>query len=211
MMLFFIRLLIGYVSASPAGNSYMDTVLNTTYRNEMRNLVLDPAALPDFETEFNDTVLRVNVKGKAEFFDGKMTGFSNAVRRSDCTGPITDYGIKSLNCTITYEKLKIKYEGKMKYGRMPKVNIEGKAKSKNHTLWIQLIQNPPLMPIIRNFTLESFNNTMKVELEGLGPLNRFMEPVKEGFKQQVNTIIYNSMAQRMRNVISQAVATVNLP
>ena len=148
--------------------------------------------------------------GKADFFSGKLTGMSKTRRNSECQGPALSYGSKSYNCTISFEKLKIKYDGKMKYGKMPEVNIEGKANVTSTLVFVEVIQNPNMMPNLKNMMFQQIGQ-LKPKFTGLGPLNRFTKFLEDGFKSHAQAVIFNSMSQRLQYTLGRAISLVPLP
>ncbi|KFM64041.1 Mite allergen Lep d 7, partial [Stegodyphus mimosarum] len=188
-----VLLVAGSALASPLANQYIDGVLNSALRNEIRAQRLDPAALQDFHTEFEDKVAIIGkVKGRADYNKGKLTGLSDARRYSECNGPYYSFGAKSINCTISFDNLKMEYDGKLKYGKMPKVNIKAKANITNTVIFIEVssaAQHIP--PSLKNFLFQHVGY-MQMKFSGLGPLNKFTKFLEEGFKAYAEAQIFNS-------------------
>lgn len=177
----------------------------------MRQLGLDPAGVLNFTTEFEDKVKIIGkVKGKAEFFKGNLTGLSRAMRYSECQGPYYSYGTKNYNCTVGFNDLHINYEGKLKYGKMPKVDIKGKSNVTATLVFVEVSQNPPMQATLKNFVFQQIGQ-LQVKFTGLGPLNRFTKFLEDGFKGHVQAEVFNSMSQRLQYALGQAVRQVPLP
>ncbi|XP_055930865.1 uncharacterized protein LOC129961079 [Argiope bruennichi] len=209
---FAILFLTGTALASPLANQYVDSVLNTALRNEIRTLSLDPASLPDFQVEFQDKVAIIGkVKGKAEFTKGNLTGLSNARRFSECQGPYYSFGSRNINCTIAFDNLKINYDGKLKYGKMPKVNIKGKANATSTTVFFEVTSQTPGMPgTVKNFYFTQVGK-LDIKFTGLGPLNKFVYVLENGFRSHIEAQVINSMSQRYRDALNKAVGMIPLP
>ncbi|GIZ00889.1 DDE-1 domain-containing protein [Caerostris extrusa] len=211
-LIFPILFLAGNALSSPIANQYVDSLLNTALRNEIRALNLDPANLPDFRVDFYDKVAIIGkVKGKAEFSNGNLTGLSNARRFSECQGPYYSFGARSINCTITFDNLKIIYNAKLKYGKMPKVSIKGTADVVNTAIFIETSnQSPAMSTTLKNFLFTQIG-TLNVKFTGLGPLNKFVKFLEDGFKSHVEAQIFNSMSQRYQQAINRAVGMIPFP
>lgn len=202
---------IGSVSGSPMANQYFDSLLNVAFANEVRLQRLDPADVENFRVDFEDKVKIIGkVKGNAEFFNGKMTGMSKARRYGECQGPAYSYGSKTFNCTIGFDDLKLSYDGKMKYGKMPKVNIKGKATVTPTLVFIEVAQAPNMSPTLKNTMFQQIGQ-LKPEFTGLGPLNRFTKFLNDGFKSHAQAVIFNSMSQKLQYTLGRAVSTLPLP
>uniref|UniRef100_A0A2L2Y4S3 Mite allergen Lep d 7 n=1 Tax=Parasteatoda tepidariorum TaxID=114398 RepID=A0A2L2Y4S3_PARTP len=201
---------VGLTYGSPIANQYIDSVLNVALRNEIRSASLDPAVLNNFQTEFQDKVAIIGkVKGKAEYSKGTLSGLSQARRFSECQGPYYSFGAKSINCTITFNTLHINYEGKLKYGKVPKVNIKGKGDVTNTVIFIEVTSQGGY-PTLKNFLFQQIG-FMKVTFTGLGPLNKFTKFLEDGYKSHVEAQVFNSVSQRFQYAMSRAVASVPMP
>ncbi|KAG8200210.1 hypothetical protein JTE90_024989 [Oedothorax gibbosus] len=203
MFLYFVAALLtsGGVLGSPLANQYVESVLNTALRTEIRMLYLDPANTPDFHTEFTDKVAIIGkVKGKADFFNGNVTGLSSARRNSECQGPYYSYGAKSVNCSITFNDLKINYNGKLKYGKMPVVNIKGTANATNQDIFIEVTQSQPAFGnTLKNFMFRQMGR-LDIKFTGLGPLNKFTKFLEDGFRSHAEAEIFNTMKKEFKSL-----------
>lgn len=209
MSAFFSIITAGNALADNKSNTYMDNFLGTAYASEVHALNLEPATVPEFEIEFQEQVkIFGNVKGKAEFEEGTLEGLADATREADCKG-LAGTGPKTINCTISYDKLKVTYNGKMKYGKMPKLGIKGKAKIADSLFFLEITQDGPRQPIVKNFTCTQMG-TMKVKFSGLGPLNRFMNVLEKAFVQHVQTRIFDTLNQKVQYVINRALSKDSL-
>lgn len=187
----------------------MDNFLGTAYASEVHSLQLEPATVPEFEIEFEEQVkIFGKVKGEAEFEEGTLEGLADAKRQSECQGRFSS-GPKIINCTISFDKLKVTYNGKLKYGKMPKLGIKGKAKVSDTHFFLEIAQDGPMQPIVKNFT-RTHMGVMKVKFSGLGPLNRFMNILEKGFMQHVQTQIFDSMNIKLQYAINRALSKDSL-
>ncbi|CAL1267754.1 unnamed protein product [Larinioides sclopetarius] len=211
-VVFAVLFLSGTALASPLANQYVDSVLNTALRNEIRALGLDPAGLPDFQVEFQDKVAIIGkVKGKADFTKGNLTGLSEARRFSECQGPYYSFGARNINCTIVFDNLKINYEGKLKYGKMPKVNIKGKANVTSTVVFFEVTsQNPGMPGSVKNFLFTQIGK-LNSKFTGLGPLNKFVTFLENGFRSHAEAQIFNSLSQRYQQALGRAVGMIPVP
>ncbi|GFT37245.1 DDE-1 domain-containing protein [Nephila pilipes] len=202
----------GNALGSPVANNYVDSVLNTALRNEIKAQNLDPAVLNDFKVEFQDKVSFIGkVKGKADFTNGKLVGLSNAKRFLECQGPYYSFGARNINCTITFNDLKITYDGKLKYGKMPKVNIKGMANVTNIVIFFEATHQNPVMPAtLKNFHIQQ-NGHLNIRFTGLGPLNKYVKFLEDGFKSLTQGNIFNSLSQRYQYALNRAVGMVPFP
>lgn len=179
--------------------------------DEVNFLMLDPAPIANFSVEFEDTMkVFGNVKGNADFKHGTLSGLSNAKRLSECHSQAL-YEPKVLNCSVAWEKLKLVYEGKLKFGKMPSVNIKGKSKLYDSNAFLEIVKESNLNPrgILRKYICLLGN--MEIKFSGLGPFNRFMRIMTEGYKQHVMTRIFDTMAERLRYAFERALTKVLLP
>ena len=180
--------------------------------DEVNFLMLDPAPISDFSIEFEDTMkVFGTVKGKADFKDGTLSGLSNIYRQSECHShfqPANPYEPVVLNCTVAWEKLKVVYEGKMKFGKMPAVNVKGKAKLTSSSAFLEIVKDSA-RPILRKYICLLGN--MEIKFSGLGPFNRFMRVMTEGYKQQVTTRIFDTLTERLRYAFDRALSKVLFP
>jgi len=209
---FAVLFIIGSSYGTPIANQYIESVLNSALRNEIRSLNLDPAVVADFSTEFVDKVKIIGkVKGKAEYTTGTITGLSGARRASECQGPYYSYGTKNINCTITFNVLSINYDGKLKYGKVPKVNIKGKADVTNTVIFIEVTSQGQNLPgTLKNFLFQQ-TGSMTIKFTGLGPLNRFTNFLEAGYRSHVEAQIFNSISQRFQYALNKAVGAIPLP
>lgn len=181
------------------------------FPNEVRLQRLDPADVQNFTVEFEDKVKFIGkVKGKSDFFNGKLSGMSKARRSSECQGPAYSYGSKTYNCTIGFHDLKLSYDGKMNYGKMPKVNIKGKSNITSTLVFLEVSQNPNMSPMLKNMLFQQIGQ-LNPKFTGLGPLNRFTKALEDGFKSHAQAVIFNSMSQKLQYTLGRAVSTLPLP
>lgn len=182
------------------------------FPNEVRTQRLDPVGVSNFTTEFEDKVKIIGkVKGKAEFFNGELIGASKAKRFSECQGPYYSYGSKNYNCTIGFDDLKMNYDGKLKYGKMPKVNIKAKSEVTS-TLFSVEVSQPGMMnyPMVKSFMPQKIGQ-LQAKFTGLGPLNKFTKFLEDGFKSHAQAVILNSMIEKVQYTLGVVVAKVPLP
>ncbi|GFT37242.1 DDE-1 domain-containing protein [Nephila pilipes] len=204
--------LAGNALGSPIANQYVDSILNNALRNEIRAQSMDPAVLGDFNVEFKDKVIIIgNVKGRANFTHGHLAGLSNARRFSECQGPYYSFGARSINCTITFNNLQITYDGKLKYGKMPNVNIKGLANVSNTVIFFEVTQqNPGMRASLKQFLFHQIGS-LNIKFSGLGPLNKYVKFLENGFRSFAQATIFNSMSQRYQHALNRAVGMVPFP
>ncbi|XP_054709010.1 uncharacterized protein LOC129218712 [Uloborus diversus] len=207
-----IAFLVGSSVGSPLANQYVESVLNTALRNELRALNLDPAVVPGFVTEFQDKVAIIGkVKGKAEYEKGTLTGLGQVRRFTECQGPYYSFGTKSVNCTVGFDNLQLNYEGKLKYGKMPKVSIKGKANVTTTLLYIEVSSVPNgSQGSVKNFMFTQIGK-LDVKFTGLGPLNKYTKFLEDGYKAHAQAEIFNSMSQRFQYALNRAFSLVPMP
>lgn len=179
--------------------------------NGVRLLGLDPADLDNLTVEFEDKVKIIGeVKGKADFFNGKVTGMSKVRTYSECQGPSYSYGSKRYNCTIDFYDLKISYDGKINYGKMPKVNIKAKANVTSMLVFLEIAQYPNMSPTINSVVLKKIGQ-VNPKFTGLGPLNRFIKSLEDGFKHRALEILFDDMTGDLQTALGRAVSSLPFP
>ena len=191
-------------------NQYFENLLNVAFPNEVRLQNLDPADIQNFTADFQGKVTLIgNVTGKADFFNGKLTGLSKARRHGDCFGPF-NHESKSYHCIVSFDDLHITYDGKMNYDKMPKVDFKAKANITSTQVLVEVEQNPNQMPNLKKMVFYNIGQ-LKIKFTGLGPLNRFADFLETEFNLHYQVKIFKSMNQILLFTFGRAVSRVSLP
>nr|KAB1091864.1 hypothetical protein F6W77_19445 [Acinetobacter baumannii] len=192
-------------------NSFMDAVLQNV-KTEGRNKNIDPAHLLNFTSQHKDKIAFVGVKVNVSYYNVVMTGLFKVDRERDCSGVRRDFGNVTLNCTLVFNDVKIKYDLNVKYGKLPKVSPKVKAELKGNTAFAAFTTS-----MNRNYpALKTFyfvrRGQPKISVSGLGPLNstvkKFIETtvIAHAHNEFLNVVNYNWVP-----VVNYAASRIPMP
>jgi len=168
-------------------NQFFDSVLNSIFPEELRNAGLLYASLPNFVVKFEDKVAIIGkVKGQTQFFNGNM--IHKLDRDGNCTVPASYLQDHYLNCTLVLSGLEVTFDGKMKYGKLPVVNIRSHGVFANSTIFIQ-VNTAGTSAQLTQLLFSSFGHE-DVKFTGLGPLNRFNKVMEDSYRTHTQAEVY---------------------
>ena len=144
------------------------------------------------------------MKGKADFFNGKLSGFSKARRHGDCLGICYSTLEKSYSCTISFSDIRINYDGYMKYDKILRSKIKGKIDVPLTLVFVEILQDTDKKPDLRNMTVYEIGE-VHPEFTGLGSLERLAYLLGNGFKSHFQSVIFNYMSQKLNDTLSEAI------
>jgi len=200
---------MGESLASPSSNQYVDTVIHTTLQDVIRSEKLDPTHLPDYTFEYKDKTFYLTVHGKADYTGGSLNGLSKVKRYSECQGPKNVTAGTVINCTLAFDTLQTSYDGKVKYGVLPKVTIHAKGDVLYTIVDIEITKPANQTPRV---TLKFRTvGTMSTNFSGLGPLNKHMKVLEDNYRGRVGSEVVNVISNRFRYAFEMAVANVPMP
>lgn len=188
----------------------MDSVI-VSLQNVLQREKLEPTHLSDFNFEYKDKKWGVTVHGKAEYSKGSLSGLSKVKRYSECDGPKNISSTTVINCTLVFEKLETSHKAKVKYGVLPKVNID--AKGNLQSLYVKV--GIAKLFSQRNAQVKTFSfsttGSMNTDFTGLGPLNKQTKVLQENYKSTVGAEVLNVIHNRFQYALNLAVASVPMP
>ena len=202
---------IGQALASQSANLYMDNVVNTALQNVFRKEKLEPTHLPDFTFDYEDKIIGIKVKGKAEYNEGSLSGLSKVKRYSECEGPKNISSSTVVNCTLVFQSLNTSHKGKVKYGKIPKVSINAEGNIQYVYAKVGIVQ--PVSernPKVKTFSFTT-TGSMTTHFTGLGPLNKHMKVLEENYKNVIKAEVLNVIQTRFQYALNLAVASVPMP
>ncbi|GBM00395.1 hypothetical protein AVEN_179209-1 [Araneus ventricosus] len=213
-MLFFVSCLILFAGGAlclPSSNQYVDNVIHTTLQNVIQNEKYEPTHLPDYTFEYTDKTFMGKVHGKAEYKDGSLSGLSQVARAGDCQGPANISGSTVINCTLSFNNLKTSYNGKVKYGVLPKKGIEAKAEVSTTLVVVGIAKGlNERAASVKSFALRQIGQVTP-HYTGLGPLNKYVKVLEENYRSRVAAEVTNVINNRFKYALNLAVAQVPMP
>lgn len=211
-ILFAVLFVEGVLSASyNESNSYVDTVLKNNLPQEIDHLGQNKLNLPKFETKFTDKVGLITVNVKNKFNDGKLDELPRLERTTNCSAPFKLYENIIINCTLHALNIKVKYEVDIKYGRLPTVDAKIKSKVDNVTVAVEIIAHPlSNLPTLKSFQIVNMG-TMQNTYTGLGPLNRYLSSLEEGYNENVKRILQGILESDIRMTLERAIVRSPMP
>ncbi|XP_023244452.1 uncharacterized protein LOC111642349 [Centruroides sculpturatus] len=193
IFLFFIGVV--FARTPQQSNHYVDLVLRSNLPREARNWNVDPARLNNFTTQHKDKLGGIKVNVNVEYYNVNMTGLLKVRREKDCSGLRRDFGNVTLNCTLVFNGVKIHYNVKAKYGKLPKANGKVTAELSGDTAFAvfttSINRNYPVMKAFY-FTRRG---SPKVRVSGFGPLN-------DTGKKLIHNDIYVHAQNEFLNVVN---------
>lgn len=191
-------------------NQYMDTVMYTNLRKVGLYANIDPAYLTNFNTEHKDKVMFVKVNVKINYTDGNMTGLFEGRRDRDCSSIYRDvYGNPTLNCTLAFDRIKFRFGGKLKYGKLPSVSIQAEADMSKTVAYIEV--SSVSYPQMKRLNLVQIGK-LTPKFTGLGPLNKSLKTLAESaFIQRLTSEFVNVFTHNYSTKMSEACSLTPLP
>ncbi|XP_054707667.1 uncharacterized protein LOC129217395 [Uloborus diversus] len=197
---------VGVAVGSPIANQYVDSVLHTALPRELNYARLNPVLIPGFETRFEDKIPIIGkVKGEASYSRGNLTGLAQVRRYSECNGPYYKFGSKIINCTLGFDRLDLTYEGTLKYGKLPKVDIKGSSNLTGTVVFIEVANGR-----LNNFLITRIAG-LDVTFTGLGPLNKYTKFLKPDYIANAQRAVNWYITQPFNNALNAAFSTVPMP
>ncbi|XP_064488730.1 uncharacterized protein LOC135400761 [Ornithodoros turicata] len=192
-------------------NSYIDTVLRNYLPNNVRNLKLDPASLPEFQVKLAGKNLLKTFKAKLKH--GQLNGLSHVVkRRGDCSATGWQGRNVTLGCWLALDGLRSHFDvsskgdsffdSKKKYAVDLVVN--------NTNFFVEVTQQKPRLPSVKTLTVAniSFNLTASKTLDLNSQRWKQLEAsVKEVVQGGVRDLLYGPF----RKALELSVKTLQLP
>lgn len=204
----------GGVSAlSSPSNQYMDLVLSANIQYAGTNWNIDPATLANFSSEYETSVMFVDVDVKIDYYSVQMTGLFKGERARDCS-PVRrgSFNNVTLNCTLVFKDIKIIFEGKMKFGKLPKMRITAEASFTPSFAFIEVTsRNDYNYPTLTQLYLTE-TGVVNMKLSGTGPFNNKLKKlVKDDLANRASIDFLNVFVYNYRAAMARAVAFTPMP
>lgn len=194
-----------------SSNAFLDSVLSNNLPQEIENAGQKKIRLPEFETDFTDKVGLVTSKVKNEFEDGKLEGLSSMQRLNNCSNPVKVHGNAVINCTLEFSNLKMKFDVDIKYGKLPTVDADIKTKIENTRVEVEIVSNEKSnYPTIKSFRLVNLGD-LRNTFSGLGPLNKYLTSLEEGYTRNVKVILQRILEEDLRSTLTRATVRTPMP
>lgn len=198
---------LGVSLAANSANQYVDNILQTSYPQEIKNLRLDPAPLPDFVVKFGYRDI-YNNQGEAHFRNGNATGFTRLRRSSDCQGPRTINGLTSINCTLTLFPFVTNYNAYVRNGS--NIYVVRNMGHIGETL-IEVKIAGYGVGQLKSFEVVRMGNINPTYHRLPQPLLVYTKVISDEYRVRVSTNLFNMLRDRVKNALQKAMTNKPMP
>ncbi|GFU83340.1 uncharacterized protein TNCV_3739501 [Trichonephila clavipes] len=200
--------LLGAAFAGNTANQYVDNVLHTTLRQELRSLDLNPAPLSDFT--FGVRGIDVH-DGNVEFTFGNVTGLDRVRRKGDCSGPKNFTGEITINCTLSIYPVITSYRVALRNGsNVHFLRIQGSLPQTQ--VLIEIAGRPQnYVGSVKNYSVRRLAVVTPTISQHPPALNKYLKVLKDAYRAHVSTQLFNIFERRYVYAFGQAFAHKPMP